>query len=70
MSLNFPLIILYEFLTYEFLIKFLEYIVMKLKLLTYVTLIWNIALDGLFSSWGKCVKDFVGDLKGTNDEVF
>lgn len=43
---------------------------MKLKLLTYVTLIWNIVLDGLFSLWGKCVNDFVGDLKRTNDEVF
>lgn len=43
---------------------------MKLKLFKYVILIWNIVLDGLFSSWGKCVNDFVDDLKGTNYEVF
>jgi hypothetical protein len=34
MNLNFSIIILYEFVTYAFLIKFLEYTVKKSKLLT------------------------------------
>lgn len=34
MNFNFPLIILYDFLTYSFTIKFLEHKLMKLKLPT------------------------------------